>query len=218
MTDRWVCKRCFADNEAAAAACARCGLLRGAEVSEADRASWGAEAGVPVPSTAAAPGWQRWLRFWWIPVVVIVLVVGYLTTARRGDDGTLNAGGNLSVTDLQVGDCFTTDGATEISDVDGVPCDEPHTYEVFAVRDHGGPLPLTDASYQSAFETLCLADFESYVEADWETSAIYADMITPSEESYGDGDREYICFLYEPDPANPDEDRILEASMRGAAR
>jgi hypothetical protein len=216
MTDRWVCKRCFADNEAASAACSQCGLLRGSEVPEADQAAWAAGSGAP--SAGAKPGWQQWIRFWWIPVAAIVLVVGYLTTARRGDDGAVNAGGTLSVTEMQVGDCFSTDGETEIADVDAVPCTEPHNYEVFAVRDHDGPLPLTDASYQSAFDTLCLADFETYVGTEWATSEIYADMITPSEESYADGDREYICFLYEPDPANFSEDLVLSESLRSAAR
>jgi hypothetical protein len=218
MSDRWVCKRCFADNEAASAACTRCGLLRGSEVPEAtDQAAWAAETGMPAPA-AAEPGWRKWLRFWWIPVVVVVLAVGYFTTARRGGDGSLDAGGTLSVTDLQVGDCFSTGGETEISDVDAVPCTEPHKYEVFAVRDHDGPLPLTDASYESAFNTLCLGDFEAYVEADWTSSAIYADMITPSEESFADGDREYICFLYEPDPEDINQDLVLTESLRGAAR
>jgi hypothetical protein len=217
MSDRWVCKRCFADNEAVVGACARCGLLRGSEVPETDRAGWAAEAGAP-PMGGEAPGWQRWLRFWWVPVAVIVLAVGYFTTARRGDDGAVNAGGTLSVTDLQVGDCFTTGGEELISDVDAVPCSEPHKYEVFGVRNHDGPLPLTDASYESAFNSLCLADFESYVGASWTSSEIYADMITPSEESYADGDREYICFLYEPDPENFSEDLLLSESLQGAAR
>jgi hypothetical protein len=217
MSDRWVCKRCFTDNEAMSGACAQCGLLRGAEVPEADQATWAAGTGAPA-SARPKPAWQQWLRFWWIPVAVIVLAVGYFTTARRGDDGALNAGGTLSVTEMQVGDCFSTDGETEIADVDGVPCTEPHQYEVFAVRDHDGPLPLTDASYQSAFDSLCLADFATYVGVDWADSEIYADMITPSEESYAEGDREYICFLYEPDPDDSSQDLVLSESLRGAAR
>ena len=217
MNDRWVCKRCFADNEAVVGACARCGLLRGSEVSEADRTTWAAETGAPAPATEP-PAWRGWLRFWWIPVAVVVLAVGYFTTARRGDDGAVNAGGTLSVTEMQVGDCFTTGDEELISDVDAVPCDEPHKYEVFAVRDHTGPLPLTDASYQSVFDSLCLADFESYVGATWTSSQIYADMITPSEESYAQGDREYICFLYEPDPEDMSADLVLSESLRGAAR
>lgn len=218
MTDRWVCKRCFADNDASAPACARCGLLRGSEVSDADRGAWAAETGTAVPGGTPPPPWRSWLRFWWIPVAVIVLAVGYFTTARRGDDGALAAAGTLSVTDLRVGDCFNTDGETEIADVDGVPCTEPHNYEVFAVHTYDGALPLTDASSEAVFRDLCEGDFEAYVGAPYATSAIYGSMISPSEESYADGDREYVCILFEPDPDNFSDDLVLTESLRGAAR
>jgi len=218
MTDRWVCKRCFADNEGSAGACAQCGLIRGSEVPDADRAAWAEASGAPAPGAGTQPGWQRWLRFWWIPAVTIALAVGYFTTARRGEDGSLSTGGTLSVTDLQVGDCFSTDGATEIADVDGVPCTEPHTFEVFAVHTYDGPLPMTDASSEAVFRDLCEREFEAYVGAPYATSAIYGSMISPSEESYRGGDREYVCVLFEPDPADVNEDRVLTESLRGVAR
>jgi hypothetical protein len=218
VTDRWVCKRCFSNNDASAGACERCGLLRGSEVADADRDAWANATGTPVPGTAAKPGWQRFLRFWWVPVAVIVLGVGWFTTARRGDDGAVTAAGTLSVTDLRVGDCFSTDGATEIADVDAVPCTEPHTFEVFGVHTYEGALPLTDASSEAVFRDLCEADFEAYVGAPYDTSAIYGSMISPSEETYADGDREYLCILFEPDPANFSEDLVLTESLRGAAR
>lgn len=218
MSDRWVCKRCFADNDGMAATCGRCALMRGSEVSDADRAAWAQASGTPLPQAHERGGAQRWLRFWWVPVTVIVLAVGYFTTARRGDDGAVNAGGTLAVTELRTGDCFTTDGETEIADVEAVPCTEPHTYEVFAVHEYEGALPMRDDAYMAVFDELCVADFERYVGAEWDTSEIYGDMITPSEESYADGDRGYLCFLYEPDPADFAKDLTLTTSLRGAAR
>ncbi len=137
MTDRWVCKRCFADNNEADSACQRCGLIRGAEATPADQTSWAAsEAGAA--TTAPDPGWRRWIRFWWIPALVIALVVGYLMTARRDDDGSLASAGTVSVDDLREGDCFNTTDEVAISEVDGVPCTEPHTYEVFALATYEG--------------------------------------------------------------------------------
>jgi hypothetical protein len=218
MTDRWVCKRCFADNDGSAGSCARCGLLRGSEVPDADRAAWAEQTGAPPPAAGTAAGWQRWLRFWWIPAIAIALAVGYFTTARRGDDGALSGGGTLSVNDLRVGDCFSTDGATEIAEVQGVPCTEPHTFEVFAVHTYDGPLPLTDESSEVVFLDLCQGEFETYVGAPYATSAIYGSMISPSEETYADGDREYVCVLFEPDPDDFDQDLVLTESLRGAAR
>ena len=87
--------------------CGRCGLTRGSEVTDSDKESWASAAGVPVPGgEAEKPGWQRWLRFWWIPAIGIALLVGWFTTAQRGDDGSLTSGGTVSVTDLRAGDCF----------------------------------------------------------------------------------------------------------------
>ncbi len=119
MTDRWVCKRCFADNNGTDSVCQRCGLIRGAESTPADSATWASQ-----PGAAAAtpnPGWRRWIRFWWIPAIVIALAVGYVTAARRGDDGSLASAGNVSVDELRKGDCFNSADEGEISEVDGVP-------------------------------------------------------------------------------------------------
>jgi hypothetical protein len=44
------------------------------------------------------------------------------------------------------------------------------------------------------------------------TSEIYGSMITPSADGWADGDREYICILYEPGNEG------LTESLRGAER
>ena len=79
MSERWVCKRCFADNEETDSACQRCGLVRGAESTEADKTTWASQP--HVTPTTQPPGWQRWLRYWWIPVLAVALVGGYLFSA-----------------------------------------------------------------------------------------------------------------------------------------
>ena len=128
MTERWVCKRCFADNDETNSACQRCGLIRGAEATDADQAR------------PADGGWRRWLRYWWIPAIVVALAVGYFTNARRGADGGITDGGTLQIADLRVGDCFdlTEATATEISEVDAKPCTDAHEYEMFHITTWTG--------------------------------------------------------------------------------
>lgn len=212
MNERWVCKRCFADNDETDGACSRCGLIRGAEATEQDRAAWNAS-GVPGAVVATEPpAWRRLLRFWWIPALGVALLVGYLQTAQRGDDGSLTAAGNVDVNDLRVGDCFDTGEETEISEVAGRPCTDPHQYEVFAVDTYtANALPSGDA-LEAVFLSVCLDPFEAYVGTPYASSEIYADMITPSDESWSDGDRTFMCVLYDP------ADSELTESMRGAAR
>jgi Septum formation len=213
VNERWVCKRCFADNDDTNVACHRCGLARGAEATETDQAAWAAQAGAGPVAQGEQPAWQRWARYWWIPVLVVVLAVGYLLSARRGDDGSLTSAGNVGVDDLRAGDCFNTGDDVEISDVDGVPCSEAHEYEVFAVATHEGDGTFpSDAELDGIFSLVCEPPFEEYVGEPYATSAIWGTMISPSEESFSDGDREYICVLYDPDNA------ALTTSLRNANR
>ncbi len=211
MSDRWVCKRCFANNEEQDAACGQCGLIRGAESTVADHAAWSAGPGAATERTA--PGWRRWLRFWWVPALAIALAVGYVTSAQRGDDGAVTSAGSVSVDDLRVGDCFNASDEDEISDVDAVPCDVAHEYEVFTLATYQGDgVYPADAALPSIFDEVCQPAFEPYVAAPYATSEIYGSMISPSSESWESGDRSFICVLFDPD------DPALTESLAGASR
>jgi hypothetical protein len=218
VNERWVCKRCFADNEDSAGACQRCGLARGSESTDADQTAWAA---APQAASAGSRGGgllSQVLRFWWIPAAAIALAVGYFTTAQRGDDGALSTAGNVTVDELRVGDCFNhaefaTTEEVEVSDVDGAPCTEPHAFEVYVVADYtGAAYPGTDALFQAAFFEVCVPPFEDYVGASWESSVLWANAITPSEEGWNAGDREFICYLHE------ENTTMLSESQRGAGR
>ena len=211
MTDRWVCKRCFADNNEGDSACQRCGLIRGAESTPADQTTWAAQG-----STATAapdPGWRRWIRYWWVPALAIALAVGFLTSARRGDDGSLATAGTVSVDELREGDCFNTSDEEEISDVDGVPCTEAHEFEVFGLANYEGDGTYPpDSELDGIFAQVCESDFEAYVGVPYAESEIWGTMISPSEDSWSSGDRSFICVLFEQD------DPELTESLAGANR
>lgn len=212
MNERWVCKRCFADNDETNSACQQCGLIRGAEATATDQAGWAAQSAAQSPAQPPQAGWTKWLRLWWIPAIAIVLVVGYLASARRDSQGNVQSGGTLSVTDLLAGDCFNSEDETTISEVDAVPCTEAHAYQVFHVADHSTASYPTSAEFGAIFDSLCLTPFESFVGMSYVSSELYADMITPSESSFSDGDREYMCVLYDPGDAE------MTSTMEGAHR
>ena len=211
MTDRWVCKRCFADNNESDSACQRCGLIRGAESTPADQTAWATQGGAA--TTTPDPGWRRWIRFWWIPALVIALAVGYLTTARRGDDGSLASAGNVSVDEVREGDCFNAPDEEEISDVDGVPCTVAHEFEVFALSNYEGDGTFPpDSELEGIFTQICEPDFEAYVGLPYVESVLWGTMISPSEDSWSSGDRSFICILFDED------DPELTESQAGANR
>jgi hypothetical protein len=219
VNDRWVCKRCFADNEESSAACHRCGLTRGAEASQADQQGWAAQGAPPVVQQQQRAGWTRWIRFWWIPAVLVALAVGFLTQARRDDAGAIDTGGTVSVDELRMGDCFNSGEDEElISDVDGVPCEDPHHYEVFALVTYDAPAFPSDSEMDTVFREHCGPPFASYVGVAYDNSELYASMITPSEETWADGDRSFVCVLYEPEDDDPDAVALISGSMQGANR
>ncbi len=197
MNDRWVCKRCFADNEESDSSCRRCGLLRGAESTEADRATWVPQAASATAGRAA--GWQRWIRFWWIPALAIVLLVGYVASAKRDDSGAITAGGTLSIEDIRVGDCFDSAETDEISEVDARRCDEAHQYEMFHVATWTAPgdYPTDDAMLGFVFEE-CMPAFEAYVGRSFQTSRLDFVHFVPVQAGWDAGDRVFQCAMFDP--------------------
>jgi len=211
VTERWVCKRCFASNNEGDSACQRCGLIRGAESTPTDQATWASQGGIAPP--AAQPGWRRWARYWWIPALAIFLGVGYLASARRDDGGSITGGGTLSIEDLRIGDCFNSDDTDEISSVDARPCTEAHDYELFhiATWTTSSDYPAEDAMIDFVIQE-CIPAFTPYVGRTYEASQLDFVHFYPLEEGWDAGDRVFQCALFD-----PGQDDLTE-SLRGADR
>jgi putative regulator of septum formation len=105
--------------------------------------------------------------------------------------------GNAS--DLNVGDCFDQPSSvnTVVQDVQHHPCTDPHLAEVFYVGDYdvvSATYPTEDA-FQSFVLDRCIGAFQSY------TGLAYQDAqeldiqpFWPTEEGWGQGDKEVTCF------------------------
>ena len=213
--ERWVCRRCFSSNDGTATACANCGQLRDAGASPEAADGW---AGAPA-QPARGQGRQFPWRLVISGVIALVFIGGsVLFTARRGDGGEIVDAGDLSVFDLQEGDCFdaglSSSQVTEISEVRAIPCVEPHVYEMFSVADYpAGESPSSaDADY-TAWETEnCLGRFEAYVGLDYDSSTYYISALVPTDSSWSQGDRTLMCFLHD------DGESAVTGSARGAAQ
>lgn len=136
------------------------------------------------------------------------------TSASPTDTTT---GTETSVFDLEVGDCFSADGDA-IESVLVVDCDQPHVYEAFSVFDHEGgpdePYPGDQAILEYA-DDACQPSFEAFVDFDYETSIWYITSVTPSTETWAEGDREIICTLDQQDSNG--EPIEVTGSAEGAA-
>lgn len=140
-------------------------------------------------------------------VVIGLLIAGgwWLFTsfddASRDGDGEIVGRGDLGVMAMQVGDCFDDPDELEnvVYDVAAVPCSEPHDNEVFAVKSvgtvFGDGFPGRSVIEQHSYDS-CVASFSTYVGVDYAESSLEVFTFTPTEESWGEGDREFVCALY----------------------
>lgn len=138
-------------------------------------------------------------------LLIALLALSAVTVAC--DDGT-------SVMDLGVGDCFNDDPAASdvVSQVATVDCAQPHDREIyFEFSMTESTFPGSEATAQAAGER-CLAEFDAFVGRSYQTSDLERVPITPTAESWEQGDRVVYCALYALDLSQ------LTGSMRGANR
>lgn len=99
---------------------------------------------------------------------------------------------------LVVGDCTgdIAEGGV-LTELDAVPCTEPHEAEAYASIDMDeGDYP-GDETVQAQADEACLAEFETFVGLPYDDSELFSTYLTPTEESWAEGDREILCFVYE---------------------
>jgi len=100
---------------------------------------------------------------------------------------------------LEVGTCFDDpESFEEVSDVPRVDCPEPHDNEVIALRQlEGSSFPGDDVVAGLADE-LCIVAFDGYIGVPYEDSLYEFGWLVPTSASWDAGDREVICFIYDP--------------------
>ncbi len=123
----------------------------------------------------------------------------------------------VSVFDLAEGYCFNdpTEGVGAVGELLVVPCEQPHDNEVYALVQHpaeaDAPFPAAEALDQYA-EEQCRQSFDSYVGIPYDQSALYYWKITPTSDSWAEGDREIICSIYDAEGGS------LQGSVQGSQR
>lgn len=105
---------------------------------------------------------------------------------------------------VQVGQCFVLpedDPAAEDRAVWVVPCEEPHSHEVYDVIAYDGPMVRGGgypgaAPVQDWAEQVCFDRFEVFVGIPWTRSDMDIEVWWPSEDSWGRTDRSVICTVF----------------------
>ena len=103
-----------------------------------------------------------------------------------------------SVFSLEVGECFNDPDDTElVSNVSIVDCVEPHNNEVFHLFDIAGDDFPGEATLSDLAASGCRDAFDDYVGFAYADSDFEIFRLTPSEDSWDDGDREVVCSLFD---------------------
>lgn len=114
---------------------------------------------------------------------------------------------NRSVFEVEEGECIAnsedamvTGEGQQVTDLDIVPCSQPHALEAYHVADvdepSDGKYPGEDAINQAA-QDMCVDAFDPYVGTSFEESRFTVQWLTPSSGSWDADDREVICMLYD---------------------
>jgi hypothetical protein len=153
-----------------------------------------------------------------VSLVAIVLAVVACSGGgglRRGSDGRVISAGDLSVFDVQTGDCVVppTGMKPELEKVRVVPCQNPHTQEVFAVGKYDNADVYPGEKALTAFaDGICVERYQPYVGVTYQDSKLLYTYLLPSARSWNEGkDRTVVCIVTTPgDP--------LTASVKDSKR
>jgi hypothetical protein len=168
---------------------------------EADGQRWMAGYRVASPTSDGRPSTRRLL----LGLLVAIALVGCSADDEiRDADGTVINPGQISVFELEVGDCLDPGGEVsgEISEIDIVPCAEPHTQEVFGLVAHPDD-DYPGASEVAAFaDGACLTELETSLGLTLDDGVFFSYMLPTFDGWNADGeigDRQIVCVLVFPD-------------------
>jgi len=145
--------------------------------------------------------------------IVIALSIVFLLVSSfakdettRNESGQIETSGQIDTHEIEVGDCLNNvpppDSDELFADVLGVPCNEPHNYQVYFIGELN-KLKMTEYSrtmINKAAGNLCFGVkkqvFASLSEsAKREYSAMPASPFFPSAESWNSGEKTVQCVI-----------------------
>lgn len=140
------------------------------------------------------------------PLAALVLALALVLAACSGEelrdeDGVVINPGEASVFDLRAGDCLDVppDLSGEVDDIQLVPCDDPHTQEVFSLVTH------PDERYPGVDEMLgfadgaCLTELESDLGLTLDDGVFISYLLPTFDGWTSNEDRDIVCVLVFPD-------------------
>lgn len=139
-------------------------------------------------------------------------LLGGADEPERDESGDVTEASDADAFSIRVGDCLESMdwGAEGFTTVPVIPCAEEHESEVYAAVDlPEGDYP-GDESVATQADEYCYGEFQGFVGVAWEDSAYDYGYLSPSPESWEQGDREVLCMVMDPNG-------LTTGSLAGAA-
>jgi hypothetical protein len=128
--------------------------------------------------------------------IILVLKCAIAAITMSGVLVASCAGG---VVKLSVGQCFDDPlDLSEVTDVGVVACIAPHDNEVVAVVDLEDGMFPGGSTVGAEADSRCRVAFGEYMGVPYDQSPYILGWLAPSAESWAVGDREVICFVFDP--------------------
>lgn len=109
-----------------------------------------------------------------------------------------------SVFSLEVGQCIDAGtGSGQVGSVPVVGCDQPHEGEIYALPQlPDGGFPGAEAIEETAQEQCGGSAYTDYVGVPYQESEFEVSFLLPTEQTWGDGDREIACIVQSTEPGS----------------
>lgn len=132
--------------------------------------------------------------------LVGLLLVACSSNDFRDEDGRVIEPGEASVFELEVGDCLDPGDVTgELSQVLVVPCDQPHTQELYASVAHPGDGYPGAAEVAGYADGACLNELEGSLGYTLDDGLYFSYLLPTFDGWTSGGDRQIMCVLVFPD-------------------
>ena len=135
------------------------------------------------------------------------------TTGPKPTANASTKGRTIHSTELQVGDCYNYDDSeTQVSNVEVIDCSAPHQYEVYSNYQITQSTFPDESTMKSEQYAACHDTFETYVGVPYDQSQYDVGTLTPTENSWAQGDHTITCSLMTKDGS------LITGSLKGAAK
>ena len=135
-----------------------------------------------------------------LPLLATALVLAGCGTDVRDDAGRVVAAGAWSVFDLRPGDCVgdVSDLRGDVDEIPLVPCEEPHSQEVFAVVRHPEDAYPGAGAVATFADRACLTALDAELDLSIDDGIAFSYLLPTFEGWNKNGDRNVVCVLVFP--------------------